>query len=86
MLRRTEPGLRVDIRGLLPRITAPTLVVGFADDAMIPFAGSRDPRAAIPGSRLVESPGQGHMDWFADPNEPAFLTRAFLDGTTAPAA
>ncbi|KAB7843586.1 alpha/beta fold hydrolase [Streptomyces mobaraensis] len=92
VLRQIELGLHVDIRGLLPRITAPTLVVGFADDAMIPIAGSRDLHAAIPGSRLVEVPGQGHMDWFGDPGELASLTRSFLDGTdgtdgtTAPTA
>ncbi|MEO3805656.1 hypothetical protein [Nonomuraea sp. B1E8] len=39
--RPLDLGGRVDIRRLLPLITAPTLVVGFAEYAMIPIDGSR---------------------------------------------
>lgn len=81
--RQIELGLGVDIRPLLPSITAPTLVIGFADDNMIPIEGSRRLHAAIPGSRLVEVAGQGHMDWFADPSELIALTRDFIDATPA---
>jgi pimeloyl-ACP methyl ester carboxylesterase len=70
---------RVDIRPLLPSITAPTLVVGFTGDAMIPVEGSRQLHHAIRDSRLTEIPGQGHMDWFADPTQLVELTREFLD-------
>ncbi|MER6302988.1 alpha/beta hydrolase [Kitasatospora sp. NPDC001539] len=77
--RQIELGGRVDLRPLLPAISAPTLVVGFADDAMIPVEGSRQLHAAIAGSRLVEVEDQGHMDWFADPSGLVDLTREFLD-------
>lgn len=77
--RQIELGGQVDIRPLLPAITAPTLVVGFAADAMIPIEGSRQLHHAIHGSRLVEIPGEGHMDWFADPTGLVKLTRDFLD-------
>ncbi|NRQ35041.1 alpha/beta hydrolase [Nonomuraea sp. NN258] len=77
--RQLDLGGRVDIRPLLPRITAPTLVIGFAEDAMIPIDGSRQLSAAIPGSRLVEVEGQGHMDWFADPSGLIKLTTDFID-------
>ncbi|MEV0505508.1 alpha/beta hydrolase [Streptomyces spectabilis] len=77
--RQIDLGARVDIRGLLPRITAPTLVVGLGGDAMIPMEGSRQLAAAIPGARLVELDGEGHMDWFADPTGLVELTRDFLD-------
>ncbi|MBL1076766.1 alpha/beta hydrolase [Nocardia sp. 2] len=76
--RQIDLGRRVDLRPLLPKITAPTLVIGFADDAMIPIEGSRDLHAAIAGSRLVEVPGEGHMDWFADPSGLIELTRDFI--------
>jgi pimeloyl-ACP methyl ester carboxylesterase len=77
--RQIDLGARVDLRPLLPTITAPTLVIGFTDDAMIPVDGSRQLHAAIPGSRLVEVADQGHMDWFADPTGLVELTREFLD-------
>lgn len=76
--RQIDLGLRVDIRDLLPRITAPTLVVAFTGDAMIPPAGSRQLHAAIASSRLAEVDGQGHMDWFAEPAGLVSLTREFL--------
>jgi pimeloyl-ACP methyl ester carboxylesterase len=81
--RQVDLGLAVDIRPLLPAITAPTLVIGFADDAMIPVDGSRRLHAAIPDSRLIEVQGQGHMDWFADPVELVELTRDFIETTPA---
>ncbi|MEL3951731.1 MULTISPECIES: alpha/beta fold hydrolase [Streptomyces] len=77
--RQIDLGARVDIRDLLPRITAPTLVVGLGGDNMIPMEGSRQLAAAIPGARLVELDGEGHMDWFADPTGLVELTRDFLD-------
>jgi pimeloyl-ACP methyl ester carboxylesterase len=81
--RQLELGLDVDIRPLLPSITAPTLVIGFADDNMIPIEGSRRLHAAIRDSRLVEVAGQGHMDWFADPSELIELTRDFVGAVPA---
>ncbi|WP_148589894.1 alpha/beta fold hydrolase [Streptomyces sp. WAC01526] len=77
--RQIELCGQVDIRPLLPAITAPTLVIGFGEDAMIPVEGSRQLHAAIAGSRLVEVPGEGHMNWFADPSGIVKLTREFLD-------
>ncbi|GAA2670738.1 alpha/beta fold hydrolase [Nonomuraea recticatena] len=77
--RQVDLGLNVDIRPLLPTITAPSLVIGFTDDNMIPIEGSRRLHAAIPDSRLIEIERQGHMDWFADPSELIALTRDFID-------
>ncbi|MEV4163221.1 alpha/beta fold hydrolase [Nonomuraea dietziae] len=81
--RQIDLGAKVDIRGLLPKITAPTLVIGLAGDNMIPVDGSRQLHAAIPGSRLVEIEDEGHMDWFADPTRLIDLTRAFIDAPDA---
>ncbi|MFE3447676.1 alpha/beta fold hydrolase [Nonomuraea sp. NPDC059194] len=84
--RQIELGAKVDLRALLPKITSPTLVIGFAEDNMIPIEGSRQLSAAIPGSRLVEVEGEGHMDWFADPSGLVKLTREFIDGAAGPRA
>lgn len=65
--RQIAVGGRVDIRELLPDITAETLVVALGLDHMVPPDGSRQLHAAITGSRLVELPHDGHMDWFAAP-------------------
>lgn len=81
--RQIDLGRRVDIRRLLPTISAPTLVIGFADDNMIPIEGSRQLHAAIPGSRLVEVAREGHMDWFADPSGLVKLVHEFIDNPAA---
>lgn len=66
--RQIDAGLRVDIRKLLPRITAETLVVGLGLDNMVPPEGSRQLHQAIAGSVFTELPAEGHMDWFAAPD------------------
>ncbi|MFI6174106.1 alpha/beta fold hydrolase [Nonomuraea sp. NPDC051191] len=53
-LRQIDLGRRVDLRHLLPRIQAPTLVVGAAHDGLIPVENSRELHAAIPGSSYLE--------------------------------
>ncbi|MFI6501320.1 alpha/beta fold hydrolase [Nonomuraea typhae] len=64
--RQLALSIGLDIRPLLGRIAAPTLVVGLSDDQAIPVEGSRALHAGIAGSRLVEVPG-GHMDWLVQP-------------------
>lgn len=50
-----------DPRPLLAQITAPTLLVWGARDAMIPVRNAQDYLAAVKGSRLLELPGVGHV-------------------------
>lgn len=68
-----------DIRPLLPKITASTLIIGFTNDIMTPIEGSRQLHTAVRDSRLVEIEGQGHMDWLADPSRVIELIHEFLD-------
>ncbi|MFD4262906.1 alpha/beta fold hydrolase [Streptomyces sp. NPDC058534] len=79
IVRQIDLAGQVDIRHLLPEVTAPTLIVGFGGDAMIPVEGSRQLHEGIAGSRLVEIPDAGHMDWFADPTQLVKLAGDFLD-------
>ncbi|MEV3870160.1 alpha/beta hydrolase [Streptomyces sp. NPDC049906] len=76
--RQVEVGLHSDVRDLLPKITAPTTIIGFGQDEMIPVEGSRQLHAGIPGSKLIELEKQGHMDWIGNPDEMLGLLRDVL--------
>ncbi|MFC5183108.1 alpha/beta fold hydrolase [Actinomadura harenae] len=58
-LRQIETDVTVDITGLLPKISAPTVVVSSTDDRVVPPHHQRHLAAAIPNARLVEVPS-GH--------------------------
>lgn len=49
------------------RITVPSLVIGFADDLMIPPPLSREVAEAIPGARYEEIAGCGHFGYLERP-------------------
>jgi pimeloyl-ACP methyl ester carboxylesterase len=49
-----------DRRPKLQTITAPTLVIHGADDALVPVEGGHDTAANIPGAKLKLIPGMGH--------------------------
>jgi pimeloyl-ACP methyl ester carboxylesterase len=57
-----------DIRDDLPRITAPTLIVGGDRDPIIPLAHTREITERIPHAELVVLPNCGHM-FFAEATE-----------------
>jgi pimeloyl-ACP methyl ester carboxylesterase len=75
--RQIDLGLRLDIRELLPEITAPTLVIGLTRDQMVPIEASRRLHAAIPGSRYAEI-DSGHLVLRERPEELVSLVRDFL--------
>lgn len=77
--RQIELGLELDIRPLLPTIQAPTLVIGFGRDAMVPIEGSRQLHEAIAHSEFAEIAEQGHMDWFVQPAPLLELVDELLD-------
>lgn len=76
-LRQIELNLRVDIRELLPKITATTLVVGCTHDATVPVENARELHAAIPGSTYAEIES-GHVVLFEQPGEFTKLVKDFL--------
>jgi 3-oxoadipate enol-lactonase len=67
---------RMDLRGDLPRITAPTLVVSGADDDATGPEHQELIAAAIPGARLVSLAGAAHQ---AAVEQPAATTRLILE-------
>ncbi|MEU6714946.1 alpha/beta hydrolase [Nonomuraea sp. NPDC046802] len=76
-LRQIELDLRLDIRGLLSKITAPTLVVGNSQDHLIPVQHHRALHAALPGSRYVEF-DSGHVVLHEHPTDITALIRKFI--------
>lgn len=60
-------------------ITAPSLVVGFADDRMTPPLLGREVAAAIPGARYVELERCGHYGYLERPDE---VNRVIIDFLT----
>jgi class 3 adenylate cyclase len=70
---------RVDVRDVLPTITAPTLVLHHADSP-IPASGGRLMAELIPGARYVELPGRDHLPGAGDPEAIAGEIEEFLTG------
>jgi pimeloyl-ACP methyl ester carboxylesterase len=83
MARATlEAALRIDVRPILPTITAPTLVVHARYDP-VPVQGGRYLADHIPGARLLEVDGTDHAPWFTDPDEITSGIEEFLTGSHA---
>ena len=75
--RQIDLDIRADIRGLLPKITAPTLVVGYTRDQMVPVEGARRLHAAIKDSSYAEL-DTGHLAIYEKPDEVTKLIRDFI--------
>ena len=76
---------RLDVRGYLPEISLPTLVVVGQEDAISTVDEMRGMAAAIAGAEFVVIPGSGHMTPLENPpafNEAIeqFLARVDRDG------
>ncbi len=61
-------------------ITARSLVIGFADDLVLPPRLSREVADAIPGARYAEISGCGHIGYLERPDEVNRLLVEFLGG------
>jgi pimeloyl-ACP methyl ester carboxylesterase len=59
-----DMNLALDVRALLPRVTAPAVVLHAAGDRVVRAGNGRALAAAIPGARLVEVPGDDHAFLF----------------------
>ncbi len=56
----------IDLRALLPRIAAPTLVLHRGGDRVVSLDEGRDLAARVPGARLVELSGEDHLPYTGD--------------------
>ena len=77
---------QIDVTGLLPQVTVPTLVAHGRDDAMIPFAEGRLLATSIPGARFLPLESENHVLLADEPAWPVFLAgiREFLGSGPAP--
>jgi class 3 adenylate cyclase len=76
--------LELDLREVLPVISAPTLVLHRDGDAL-PVEGGRYVAEHIPDAHFVELQGDDHWPWVGDPDEVCDHVEEFLTGhRTAP--
>src|SRR5215472_13972090 len=69
-----------DVRPLLPRISAPTLVLHRRGDRAVRIEAGRHLAGAIPGAQLVELDGDDHWLWAGDQRCALEQIRAFVRG------
>jgi pimeloyl-ACP methyl ester carboxylesterase len=86
MLRGLAAMLADPIEELLPRVTAPTLVVRGERDAIVPRDWAQEAARLLPYGRLVEIPGAVHAVTFDAPETLAALVSAFLAEKLQPAS
>ncbi|MFI0480546.1 alpha/beta fold hydrolase [Actinomadura sp. 9N215] len=77
-LRQLDLVLRLDVRDLLPRVEAPTLVIGCTRDQTVPVENHREFLKLITGSEYAEL-DTGHVAMMERPDEFTKLVRDFLD-------
>jgi class 3 adenylate cyclase len=77
--------LELDLREVLPVISAPTLVL-HRDGDTLPFGGGKYVADHIPGAKLVELHGDDHWPWVGDPDEVCDHVEEFLTGQRPAAA
>ncbi|MDH6195155.1 pimeloyl-ACP methyl ester carboxylesterase [Mycobacterium frederiksbergense] len=83
MARATlEAAFRIDVRPILPTITAPTLVIHASGD-LVPVQGGRYLADHIPGAQMLEVDGADHAPWIAKPDEITSEIEEFLTGSHA---
>jgi len=70
----------IEVEHLLPKVTAPTLVIHMRDDQTVPFEEGQRMAARIRGARFVPLEGQNHLIMEGEPSWPRFLKeiRTFL--------
>lgn len=84
MARATlESAFRIDVRPILPTITAPTLVIHAREDPGVPVQAGRYLADHIPGARMVELDGADHAPWFTEPDRVTTEIEEFLTGSHA---
>ena len=74
----------IDIRGILPSIAVPTLVLHRSGDQDVLIGNGRHLAEHIRGARLVELPGDDHLPWVGDTEGLLGEIQEFLTGLRSP--
>jgi pimeloyl-ACP methyl ester carboxylesterase len=78
-----EATFRIDVRPILPTITAPTLVIHAREDPVVPVQCGRYLADHIPGARYLEVDSAEHLPWLSDPDTILTEIEEFLTGSHA---
>lgn len=76
-LRFLEEFTRINVSGIAPQVTCPTLIIHSRDDARVPVAQALELATLIPDSRLVLLDSRNHLFTADDPAWPTFLTHLY---------
>lgn len=71
----------IDLRAVLPLVSAPTLVLHRSGNRVVPAAGARDLASRIPGARYVELAGDDVYPFVGDTDAVVDEIEEFLTGT-----
>ncbi|MBA2740928.1 MAG: alpha/beta fold hydrolase [Actinobacteria bacterium] len=74
-----ELDLSSDVRELLPRLTAPALVLHRRGDRTVPIGRGRELASLLPNARFVALNGDAHLPWLEDQRELQRALAGFLD-------
>jgi pimeloyl-ACP methyl ester carboxylesterase len=79
-VRMLQTFSNIDVRNLLPKVTAPTLIMHSKGDAVVPFEAGRRLASGIPGARFVPLESRNHILLSQEPAWAKFVEelRAFL--------
>ena len=75
-----EMFLDIDVRGILPTIHVPTLVLHRRGDRVVNRRAGKELATQIPGARYVELPGIDHLPWAGDAEAVLGEIEEFLTG------
>ena len=78
-----EAAFRLDVRPILPTLTAPTLVIHAREDLAVPVQGGRYLADHIPGARYLEVEGVDHAPFLTEPDKILTEIEEFLTGSHA---
>ena len=73
----------LDVRHVLPTVTAPALVLHRSGDRLVNVATGRDLAEHLPNARFVELPGADHFFWTGGQDELIDEAQEFLTGARA---
>ena len=76
----TRMNAQIDVRGVLPLVQVPTLIVHRTGDRAMSVEGSRYLAERIEGARYVELPGEDHLPFLGDQDEILDEVEEFLTG------
>jgi pimeloyl-ACP methyl ester carboxylesterase/DNA-binding CsgD family transcriptional regulator len=79
-----ELDLDADVRGVLPDVETPALVLHRRGDRTVPIGRGRELAALLPNARFVPLAGDSHLPWRDDQRELMRALAGFLQGEPVP--